>query len=150
MTASYPLISVAICPVTQAQQTDSSGTAIVTANIRLTISQVECNKITFRNTRISWHTNGPATTEVYYDVLPHTSISDYQFSIIRKEHHPVADHDLVLTGLEDGTLYHFRVVSRIAGQLPAVSDDLTFETKLHWKKQNPIVTLFSWISQNQA
>lgn len=72
--------------------------------------------------RIVWATNRPAASWVEY------GLSSSYGSSTALDAELVTDHDVLVTGLSPGTLYHFRAAGVDAAADTAWSDDLTFET----------------------
>jgi len=71
--------------------------------------------------RISWITDRPATSEVQFGTSP-----DYTSTMFDGAF--VTEHELLLTGLDSATEYHFRAFSVASNGAPASSEDGTFET----------------------
>lgn len=111
-------------PVTAAGDgTDISGT------VPLVISDVSTATISSSSATVLWHTNGMATSQVYYDTEFHANIADYAHHT-PEDASPVAEHNVTLTGLSAATTYHYRAVSvsTIDGELYDISSDGTFKT----------------------
>ncbi len=98
----------------------------VTATIPLQIASVKVSAVTPYRCKISWRTNAESSSQVLYDSVQHELWELYPSSIIDWE--MVKFHSLVLTGLDAGTTYHFRVRSA-QEELVATSEDLVFTTK---------------------
>ncbi len=71
--------------------------------------------------KVSWITDSPATSEVQFGMT-----SDYSSNVFDPAF--VIEHELLLTGLNPETLYHFRVLGENTDGALASSDDGTFET----------------------
>src|SRR6185369_17160 len=74
----------------------SAGPAVISGVVPLEVSPVSA--------RIVWSTNEPATSRVDWGLTPALggSVSDATM---------VMEHSLILTGLQQGTLYHYQVSS---------------------------------------
>ncbi len=85
------------------------------------ISNVQSSNVTTSQATITWTTNEPATSQVEYglDTNYGNSISDPAL---------VTSHTLTPTGLEAGTLYHYRVISADASGNQSISQDNDFTT----------------------
>ena len=72
---------------------------------------------------VAWTTNRPATSLVQY------GLTEFYTDTTVENMDLETDHSVLIDGLDDGTLYHFRTLSR-EGELGevAVSDDHTFTT----------------------
>jgi hypothetical protein len=101
----------------------------VTATIALIANRVKVSAITPSRCRISWVTNGEATSQVFFDVVEHEMPHEYSWSTVLDDG-AVFRHSMFLSELMPGKTYHFRVKST-AGDLTAVSDDSCFTTKDH-------------------
>lgn len=93
--------------------------AILTGNI--TVSQVSTS-----GAQISWMTNVPSDSWVYYDTISHQNAEDYARRV--KNDFYTLSHLLVLSGLSPGTVYHFRIVSHGSGGISVTSADMVFRT----------------------
>ena len=110
------------CPVYAATQE---------ASTLLTITNVSASKITSHEARISWKTNGNATSKVFYDTEFHEDIDDYA-RYTDEDTKFVSKHSITLTTLSSSTIYHYRVKSLaiIDGtEFVAISQDYSFITK---------------------
>lgn len=107
----------------------SSSTTTVGGKIPLTVHQVVASSITCSGAVISWQTNGPSTSQVFYDTVWHDNVADYA-------HHIESDglvliHSLSLSGLSSGTSYSYAVESVLpdsADSLAAVQTNYVFTT----------------------
>jgi len=86
------------------------------------ISSINATSITGSSAVITWGTNEPADTQIQYGTT-----TAYGSSTTR-EATLVTVHSQTLTGLQPGTLYHYRVLSRDASGNLATSLDNTFTT----------------------
>ena len=86
------------------------------------ISDVQSTTESDTSTSVSWDTNELATSQVDYG----TTIAYGQSSTLDPT--LVTNHNVMLTGLNPQTLYHYRVRSRDAAGNLAVSGDYTFTT----------------------
>jgi len=82
--------------------------------------------ITSSKASVSWKTNGKASSQVFYDGLPHEYVTDYVYQT-NEDLTLVSRHNMDLTGLFPGTIYHFRVKST-ADKVITMSNDKTFAT----------------------
>jgi hypothetical protein len=92
------------------------------AVVPLTISGVTATGITASGATINWTTNKGGDSLVSYGLTTSygsSSILDSSF---------VTSHAITLAGLAASTTYHYRVTSRDAAGLPAVSGDFIFTT----------------------
>ncbi len=87
----------------------------------LEIDDLEISEIGPTYARVSWITDSPATSEVRFGTSP-----DYSSSVFDPAF--VTEHELLLTGLNPETQYHFRVFCEDPNGALASSDDGTFET----------------------
>ena len=113
--------------------TATAGSVIKTSTFTLTvnapadttapiISNVSASQITLSTTQISWTTNENADSRVEYGLSStYTSLSPLNPALL-------TSHFQVLTSLLPSTTYHYRVKSKNAAGLEAVSGDLTFTT----------------------
>jgi len=83
---------------------------------------VASSNITSTSATITWNTNEPADTQVEYGPTPAYGFNSALAST------PTMTHQVTLTGLTQGTLYHYRVKSRDSAGNLAVSGDFTFIT----------------------
>jgi hypothetical protein len=105
----------------------SSSTTTVSGTVPLIAYQVAASDITCSGAVISWQTNGPSTSQVFYDTVWHGNVADYA-------HHVESDslvliHSLSLSGLSSGTSYYFAVKSVLTdngNSLTAVEDNFFF------------------------
>jgi hypothetical protein len=95
---------------------------VYSANDVFAITDIEVRNITDTTATISWLSNRPANSTVEY------GFSD-SYGSNKKEFLRITNHEINLTSLEAGRLYHFRVVSYNSLENYSVSHDLTFTTK---------------------
>jgi hypothetical protein len=114
----------------------------VTATIALIAYNVRVSAITQLGCKISWLTNGKATSQVLFDVVKHDLPDQYAWRISVEED-AVSRHAVFLSGLTPGRTYHFRVRSTV-GDLTAVSDDSCFTTKDHRQNQGKRRKWWEW------
>jgi len=69
--------------------------------------------------RLAWTTDRPATSEVQYGLTPDYSSSVYDPAM-------TTDHEIILSGLDLQSLYHYRVASEDGDGLRTETDDATF------------------------
>ncbi|MBN2100197.1 MAG: fibronectin type III domain-containing protein [Dehalococcoidia bacterium] len=86
------------------------------------ITGVDASHITASGATINWTTNKPATSRVEYGLT-----EDYDSST-PVDMELITSHSVVLTGLKAGQTYHYRVISRGASDIEAVSPGFTFKT----------------------
>ena len=97
-------------------------TAPVTDTTAPIISNISASQITLSTAQISWTTNENADSRVEYGLSStYTSLSPLNPALL-------TSHFQVLTSLLPSTTYHYRVKSKNAAGLEAVSGDLTFTT----------------------
>lgn len=99
----------------------------VTATIALIAYNVKVSTITPVGCKISWLTNGEATSQVFFDAARHDLPDDYGWST-SSDGDAVFRHMVFLSELVPGKTYHFRVGSTM-GDLTAFSDDSCFTTR---------------------
>ena len=87
-----------------------------------TISGVTASSLSSSGATITWTTNEAADTQVDYGITAGYGSSTSLNAAL------VASHSQTLTGLNAGTLYHYRVKSRDAAGNLATSTDYTFTT----------------------
>jgi len=87
------------------------------------ISQVHVPYTTGKTATIQWLTDEEATSEVEYGLTAN-------YGSIKSDSRLVRVHDLTISGLIDGTYYHFRVRSKDKDNNIARWEDLTFQTKV--------------------
>jgi hypothetical protein len=88
----------------------------------LEITDVQVTDITPTTAAVAWRTSRPATSQVLYGL---TSAYGLETPV---DEELVSEHSVTLSGLVDGELYHFRVLSEDAYGSQAGSVDATFET----------------------
>ncbi len=93
----------------------------------LVISDIRVSAITKSSATVSWVTNVPASSQVFYDTVFHGNMADYARHTIESTV-LVTEHSIRLTSLAERTTYHFRVRSAVDG-LEGVSSDYTFRTR---------------------
>ncbi len=107
--------------------TSTSAPVSVTVNntvlVPPVISAVNASGITSSGATITWTTDVPATSQVEYGLTTSYGSSTPVDSIL------VTGHTQALSGLAANTLYHYRVRSRGANGLEAISGDFTFTTR---------------------
>jgi hypothetical protein len=97
----------------------------------LLISDVSISNVGYHSVTISWKTNIPATSQVFYDLVSHENFSDYAYHT-DEDGDLVSEHHINLVGLYSGTRYHFRVRSALYNDpqfVEAISDDYVFTTR---------------------
>jgi hypothetical protein len=104
------------------QQTVSGDLTFTTAGPPPVISGVAASAITTSGATIGWTTDVPATSQVDYGTTTSYGSSTTLDTTL------VTSHSQALSGLQPGTLYHYRVRSTNASGSPAVSGDFTFTT----------------------
>jgi O-glycosyl hydrolase len=100
------------------------------------ISGIEVSDVGNIKTTISWSTNEESDSQVEY------GITDFYGSESIIDLKLVSRHSIILTGLQYGTQYHFRIRSRDATANIAISEDFTFTTA------SPSATLHSVDNSN--
>lgn len=108
----------------------NSGTVTVTGTVPLIIYDVQSSGITTSTAIISWKTNGPATSQVFYDTKFHANVTGYAYHS-SLDNAPVMQHSVTLSGLSPSTTYHYRAKSTAligSANFVAVSADFTFKT----------------------
>lgn len=98
--------------------------------IALEICNVSVSSIGLSEATVSWQTNGNSTSQVYFDTQSQPAIDSYAY-YTSIDASLVLNHAMTLTGLSEGTTYHFRVKSiAMVGpdEIFAVSDDYSFTT----------------------
>lgn len=83
------------------------------------------SEVTFNSAKVSWKTDRPADGKVEFG----TSVSALT-QTAQETGPPTTDHTVVLTDLQPGAQYFFRVRSSAAGVADGVSDVLSFQTEL--------------------
>lgn len=122
-----------------------SGTATTTDTTAPTLSNISATGITINGSTITWNTNESATTQVEYGTTTaYGSMTSLNTSL-------VTSHSAGLSGLANGTLHHYRVISRDASGNTVTSGDRTFTTGTP-DTVAPILSsiLFSGISSTTA
>lgn len=99
----------------------------ITANIPpVRLGDITVSGISPYGVHISWITDIPSDTWVYYDTVSHRNANEYAWyagnDLLSMTHH------LVLSGLKPDTIYYFRIVSHGPGGVPVVSGEQTFRT----------------------
>ncbi|OIO06849.1 hypothetical protein AUJ27_03475 [Candidatus Falkowbacteria bacterium CG1_02_37_44] len=121
------------------------------------IFQVQTNSTIFINsnegiqTIISWKTNDPSTSQVYYIEGVHQAADNWPGKTKLDDNY-TRDHVMVITNFNPGIVYSFRVESVDAGGSAAISDVHTFMTP---KRKESIFSIvlkiledtFSWITR---
>jgi phosphodiesterase/alkaline phosphatase D-like protein len=88
------------------------------------ISNVASSNVTVDSATITWGTDEPADTQVEYGLDTNYGTTTPLDSAL------TTGHSVELTGLDPGTTYHYRVLSRDGAGNPTVSDDFTFTTEV--------------------
>ena len=86
------------------------------------VSAVAAGSVNQNGAAISWTTDEPADSRVEYGLTASYGSSTALNST------PLTNHSMVVSGLDAGTTYHYRVVSRDAAGNVATSGDHTFST----------------------
>ncbi len=99
---------------------------VVTVNIALAplppvISNIAVNSVNGNSAVITWQTDRPTDSTVEYGVS-----MDYDLAVTSPD--STTSHQVVLSGLLSGTVYHFRVAAADGLGTISYSDDGTFET----------------------
>jgi glucuronoarabinoxylan endo-1,4-beta-xylanase len=103
----------------------------------LSISSVQASSPTSSGFQVNWLTNAPATSKIEYG----TTVA-YGSSTLASPN-DVTLHQMALTGLAAGTLYHYRVHSTDSQNVDAVSGDFTFSTSAAKNTTPPTVQIVS-------
>lgn len=116
--------------------TDNAGNASEheeTVDVAAVVSSESSNVFSTFGSTVTWNTDRPTSSRVVYDTVPHSSLNlsdpnyGYAYSTGTSDTDPkVLSHSVTITGLADGTLYYYRVVS--AGSPAAVSPEREFKT----------------------
>ena len=115
--ASSSLVFSGCSGLVTANNTTTSGTPAT-----LTISGVQPGTPTMSGFQVSWSTNIAANSAVDYGTTANYGASTATNTTM------VTSHQVAVTGLTSGTLYHFRVRSTDANNASASSPDMTFAT----------------------
>jgi chitodextrinase len=99
------------------------------------LTNIASSNITNTTATITWETNEPADTQVQYGPDP---VYGFNSPLDTAR---TTSHQVTLTGLSAGTLYHYRVKSRDAAGNLAVSTDFTFITTSAGGGPAPVVYL---------
>jgi len=122
------VIVISLLSVYSTVQADDEAGVDLEATVPLVAYEVVSSDISYYSATISWRTNGDATSQVFYDTIPHDNIDDYAYHI-DEDATLVSEHSLALTGLSLSTTHHYRVKSEIPGtDFIATSDDYAFTT----------------------
>ena len=114
------------------------------------ISQIKTNSTIFNEksdkiqTVISWITNEPATTRIFYQIGVHSSKTELKEST-ELENSYTKKHTILMTNFKSGVVYSFRVESIDSGGNVAVSNTNTFMTP---KKKESIIDMIIRILEN--
>lgn len=100
------------------------------------ISEVTVAYTTGSSATIQWLTDEPATSEAEYGMTT-------SYGTTRSDGNLVKVHDLTLTGLIDGTYYHFRAKSKDKENNVSIWYDMTFQTKLTNKSDQDDLVIYS-------
>lgn len=106
-----------------------SSTTTVSGTIPLRLWEVAASSITCSGAVISWQTNGPSTSQVFYDTVGHDDLTQYASQVQCND--LVWMHSLSLSGLSSGTSYYCAVKSVLldnGNSLIAVQNDFVFTT----------------------
>jgi len=87
-----------------------------------TISSISVSSITNSSAVITWATNEPADSQIEYGK---TASYDSQTTL---DSNLVTSHSMTLSGLSQGTIYHYRIKSKDAAGNLATTGDRTFTT----------------------
>ncbi len=101
-----------------------------------TISNVDVTNITSDSAVITWTTDEPATSKVYYGTTTSYGNTAYDGSY-------VTSHSITLTGLSAGTTYHFMVESTDQAGNTAQSSDYTFTTQEEEPQPTSVMYVYS-------
>lgn len=107
------------------------------------VSDIDVRSIFYNSASIHWETDKVASSQIEYGLDTNYG----NITQIANSGSPVASHNIALSELAPGTLYHYRVRSRDASGNEGISDDNTFET-LRTQTQESSVILESedgWI-----
>jgi hypothetical protein len=116
-----------------AQATDNTGAVATSPVVNVTvtsaadttppvISAVSVGSVNQNGATITWTTNEPSDSKVEYGPTAAYGSSTALNAT------PVTAHTMVVSGLDAGTTYHFRVLSKDAAGNPATGPDATFNT----------------------
>lgn len=97
----------------------------------LTISNVQASGETGDTATVTWDTNGPASSKVYYGTDRNCSLSTAENGS------QVTSHSVTLTGLAPMTTYYYRVYSKNPSAAAAMSDARALVTTV----TQPIITI---------
>jgi hypothetical protein len=104
----------------------ATGSTTITGSVPLVVYEVSASRIHHFTATIYWKTNGPATSQVFYDTVTQDTIAAYAYCT-REQKALVEKHGMTLSKLSPSTTYYYRVVST-AGDVESVSDEYTFTT----------------------
>lgn len=82
---------------------------------------------------VNWSTDNPSTSRIIYDTISHTTLGappnyGYANSTVEGDISPkVTSHSVVLTGLNEGTTYYYRTISK--GSPESVGSEKSFTTQ---------------------
>ena len=117
--------------VTSALPVMADGDSVgITATMPLSVYSVSSSAIGATSATITWTTNGNASSQVFYDTVSHTNLTDYAFQTAI-DNTLVLTHSQSLGSLNASTTYYFRVVSTatVSGSaVQSVSNEGTFTT----------------------
>ncbi len=88
----------------------------------LVVYDIELTLVTDTSAVIGWRTNHPSDSQVEYGLTAAYGLTTPIDPTL------VVEHSATLVGLEEGTLYHFRILANDGEGGGALSDDRTFET----------------------
>jgi hypothetical protein len=104
----------------------ATGSTAITGSVPLVAYEVSVSRVGHFTATVSWKTNGVATSQVFYDTIPHDSIDDYAYHSGERKA-LVEKHKINLNKLSPSTTYYYRVRST-AGGAEFVSDEDMFTT----------------------
>ena len=99
-----------------------AGSGSATDTTAPSLSNITATGISLTGATINWNTNEAATTQVEYGTTTSYGSSTTLNTTL------IASHSVILNSLLNGTLYHFRVISKDAVGNTATSNDMTFTT----------------------
>jgi len=100
------------------------------------ISNIQATSIGETSATITWDTDESATSRVEYG--PTSSYGSFTAVDATADN---TTHSVALSGLSDGTDYHFRVISEDAGGYETISPDNTFTTVAAPDTTKPVITI---------
>jgi len=100
------------------------------------LSEVNVPYTTGGTATVQWVTDEPATSEIEYGMTTNYGSS-------RNDGRLVKIHDLTISGLTDGTYYHFRAKSKDKNNNISKYYDMTFQTKLTYRTDNDSLIIYN-------